>query len=39
MLRKILVAYGLGYLFRKFTRGSRPTAGLAPVGRRGGLRW
>jgi hypothetical protein len=36
MLRKILFAYGLNYLFRRFTRGaSRPTAG---AGRRG-MRW
>jgi len=35
MLRKILFAYGLNYLFRRFTRGSR---GVAPVGRRG-MRW
>ena len=38
MLRKILFAYGLGYLFRRFTRGSRMSPGLAPMGRRGGLR-
>ncbi len=37
MLRKILFAYGLNYLFRRFTRrsGSR---GLSGVGRRG-MRW
>jgi hypothetical protein len=36
MLRKILFAYGLNYLFRRFTRGSG-TRGMAPVGRRS--RW
>ena len=37
MLRKILFAYGLNYLFRRFTRGSRSGA-TAPMGRRG-MRW
>ena len=36
MLRKILFAYGLNYLFRRFTRGG--SRGMAPVGRRG-MRW
>ena len=36
MLRKILFAYGLSYLFRRFTRGS--SRGLAGPGRRG-MRW
>ena len=31
MLKKILFAYGLNYLFRRFTRGR----GMAPAGRRG----
>lgn len=36
MLRKILFAYGLNYLFRRFTRGSsRGTAGAS----RRGTRW
>ena len=30
MLRKILFAYGLNYLFRRFTRGRS----VAPMGRR-----
>ena len=37
MLRKILYAYGLSYLFRRLTRGSDRGA-MAPVGRRG-MRW
>ena len=37
MLRKILFAYGLNYLFRRFTRGSGPR-GMSGVGRRG-ARW
>jgi hypothetical protein len=37
MLRKILFAYGLSFLFRRFTRGSGRD-GIAPIGRRG-LRW
>lgn len=36
MLRKILFAYGLNYLFRRFTRGS--PRGMAGGGRRG-MRW
>ena len=38
MLRKILFAYGLGYLFRRFTGGSRMSPGYSRVGRRG-MRW
>ena len=38
MLRKILFAYGLNYLFRRFTRGSGTSRGMTPVGRRG-MRW
>jgi len=38
MLRKILFAYGLNYLFRRFTRGSGGSRSMAPVGRRG-VRW
>jgi hypothetical protein len=37
MLRKILFAYGLNYLFRRFTRGSA-SRGMSGVGRRG-ARW
>jgi hypothetical protein len=38
MLRKILFAYGLNYLFRRFTRGSGGSRGMAGGGRRG-MRW
>ena len=38
MLRKILFAYGLSYLFRRFTRGSRAAPGMSGLGRRG-TRW
>jgi hypothetical protein len=37
MLRKILFAYGLNYLFRRMTRGGRSRS-MAPTGRRG-MRW
>ncbi len=35
MLRKILFAYGLNYLFRRFTRGSGASRGMGMSGRRG----
>ncbi len=38
MLRKILFAYGAGYLFRRFTRGSAMSPGYSRLGRRG-TRW
>ena len=37
MLRKMLYAYGLSYLFRRFTRGSA-SRGMPSMGRRG-MRW
>ena len=40
MLKKLLFAGGMAYLFRKLRGGSRAPRDFEPIGgRRGGLRW